>query len=503
MKGNGWRDRDQQIDPWDAIEGAIAAKLESGYAEETCFGFAATVANATPPVDEEFRRTLRASIVAEANQDLKEKNQMNAIQNRRRFPNRWKLALGGALAAVALVAVLITSTPIATAMKEMVIGYIDGIGLVEEDPSLRILAEPATMTRDGFTVEVDRALLYGDRTVIHYQVEGADTYPFAEPGDDICLEYAHLRLPDGSTLQPEPMGDGKTAEAGYEFATSFAAPIPPDVSQATLIIPCLLDSVRGTAPENWELDLSFAPAPQDMELDPVHDTAQTATDRGVTVDLEHVVAEEDGVIFNFSLRWNRGGEETPTLYPGSLYVTDASGQRILLSRANGRPPMPQNGAEPFAFRTSETPAPGPLTLKLDTVRAAFPMHDASFIFDPGSNPQPDQTWTLDEHFSIAGYEWVVTSARMIVQDGGPNADDVEGFEFTMESVDPATMMSVQLLDTAHPLATCEPGYPGGADFSSTLTYDNGVPAGPVTVTVSEASVLIPGEWEVRWTPSAE
>lgn len=76
MKGNGWRDRDQQIGPWDAIEGAIAAKLESGYAEETCFGFAATVANETPPVDEEFRRTLRASIVAEANQDLEETRQI-------------------------------------------------------------------------------------------------------------------------------------------------------------------------------------------------------------------------------------------------------------------------------------------------------------------------------------------------------------------------------------------------------------------------------------------
>jgi hypothetical protein len=387
--------------------------------------------------------------------------------------------------------------------KQYVAGYVSGIGLVEKDPTLRVLAEPVTLTRSDLTVEVDHALLYSERTVIHYRVESASTYPFAEPGDDICLEYAYLRLPDGSTLQPQPMGDGKAFEAGYEFATSFTDPIPADVTQATLIIPCLLDSVRGAAPENWELALRFIPAPPDMDLSPVYEATdvQPATDQGIKIDLAYVVAEENGYIFNFGLTWDRDGGHSPALYPGSLHVTDATGQKILLSSAGGRPPMANQAPEPFTFRTSEMPAPGPLTLNLETIRASFPVHDVSFTFDPGSDPQPDQVWTLDEHFSVAGYEWDITSARMVVQDGGSTAGEVEGFEFTMQSADPGMM--VELLDTAYPLAACETGFPQGAVFSSTLTYENGIPAGPITVTVSQVSVLIPGDWQIRWAPPAE
>ncbi len=449
-----------------------------------------------PAPDDGFVRQLRSQLDQKATT-----MQAAAIPRGRLRRRRWAFAFGSA---VMLMAILILSAPtIVTAMKRIIIGYMDGIGLVEEDPTLRILAEPVSLTRNSFTVEVDHALLYSDRTVIHYQVESVTPYPFSEPDDNACLEYAHLRLPDGSTLQPQPMGDGKALESGYEFATSFTDPIPPDVTQATLIIPCLLNSVRGTAPENWELALSFTPAPPDMDLAPVHDaaTVQTATDQGITVDLKNVVAEEDGYIFNFSLRWDQGGEPTPDLYPGSLVVIDATGRKILLSNASGRPPMPENAPEPFAFRTSEMPAPGPLTLKLNAIRASFRMPGIAFTFDPGSDSQPDQVWTLDEHVSVAGYEWDITSARMVVQDGGPMVGEVEGLEFTMRSADPGMM--VQLIDTAHPLAMCEPGFPKGKVFSSTLTYKDGIPSGPITITVSEASVLIPGDWQIRWVSPAE
>jgi hypothetical protein len=387
--------------------------------------------------------------------------------------------------------------------KQYVAGYVAGIGLVEEDPTLRVLAEPVSQTRGDFTVEVDHALLYSDRTVVHYRVESASAYPFAEPGDETCLEYAHLRLPDGSTLQPQPMGDGKAFEAGYEFATSFTDPIPSDITQATLIIPCLLDSVRDAAPEHWGLALRFIPAPPDMELAPVYDAAegQTTTDQGVTVDLAYVAAEEDGYVFNFGLTWDRDGGHEPDLYPGSLHVTDATGQKILLSNASGRPEMSQNAPDPFTFRTSEKPAPGPLTLHLEAIRATFPLHNVSFTFDPGSDPQPGQVWALDEHLSVAGYEWDITSARMVVQDSGSTVGEVAGFEFTMQSADPGMM--VELLDTARPLAACEPSFPQGAMFSSTLTYEKGIPAGPITIAVNEVSVLIPGDWQIRWVPPAE
>jgi hypothetical protein len=516
MNGNGQESRDKQfgtlgcpLSP-DAVEAAIAERLEHKHAEEERFEFAATIANATPPVDESFQQTLRARIVAEAAQTMKEKRQMRTIQNRGREVNTGRLyptlrlafTLSVTAALLAFVFVSPWGRTLAQSAWQYVAGYVSGIGLVEKDPTLRVLAEPVILTRSDLTVKVNHVLLYSDRTVIHYRVESASTYPFAEPGDDICLEYAYLRLPDGSTLQPQPMGKGKAFKAGYEFATTFTEPIPPDVTQATLIIPCLLDSIRGAAPENWELALRFIPAPPDMDLAPVYDPieGQTATDQGVTVDLAYVAAEENGYVLNFGLTWDQEGGHEPELYPDSLHVTDATGKRFLLSSAGGRPPM-TNQAPEFTFRTSEMPAPGPLTLNLEAIRASFSVHDVSFTFDPGSNPQPGQVWALDEHLSVAGYEWDITSARMVVQDGGPTVGEVAGFEFTMESADPGMM--VELLDTAHPMAAYEPSFPQGAMFSSTLTYEDGIPVGPINVAVSRVSVLIPGDWQIRWVPPAE
>jgi hypothetical protein len=82
MNGNGRKNRDRRSGTWDAIEGAVAEKLQHGHAAEADFGFAATLANATPPVDETFRRTLRATIEAEAAQTTKERQPMRTAQDR-------------------------------------------------------------------------------------------------------------------------------------------------------------------------------------------------------------------------------------------------------------------------------------------------------------------------------------------------------------------------------------------------------------------------------------
>jgi hypothetical protein len=73
----------------------------------------------------------------------------------------------------------------------------------------------------------------------------------------------------------------------------------------------------------------------------------------------------------------------------------------------------------------------------------------------------------------------------------------------MQSADPDVTMSVQLRDAARPLATFEPVFPERTVFSGTLTYENGIPDGPMTVKVSQVSVLIPGEWQIRWASPAE
>jgi hypothetical protein len=59
------RDMQTQDSMLDSIEQAIDEKAQTGRANEAHYGLLAQVANATPPINEAFRRTLRARILAE------------------------------------------------------------------------------------------------------------------------------------------------------------------------------------------------------------------------------------------------------------------------------------------------------------------------------------------------------------------------------------------------------------------------------------------------------
>jgi hypothetical protein len=103
----------RQYDFLGAIEGAITQKQQDGEAEEARFGFAATLANATPPVDEMFRQTLRADLRAEAMKLIDAPRSRGARRKRRPRANVWRLALGGGLATalILLLALIVLRSP--------------------------------------------------------------------------------------------------------------------------------------------------------------------------------------------------------------------------------------------------------------------------------------------------------------------------------------------------------------------------------------------------------
>lgn len=81
-----------------AIEGAIAQRQDHGNADESRFGFVATLANAAPPVDETFRGTLRTKLVAEAAKHNEVSKPEPTHHKRQLWANAWRLVLGGGLA---------------------------------------------------------------------------------------------------------------------------------------------------------------------------------------------------------------------------------------------------------------------------------------------------------------------------------------------------------------------------------------------------------------------
>jgi hypothetical protein len=78
----------------DSVERAIAEKMGIGRADEARYGFAARLANATPPVNETFQRALRARILVEL---TREKNRTMTVRDRVQTTNFWQLSLVGGI----------------------------------------------------------------------------------------------------------------------------------------------------------------------------------------------------------------------------------------------------------------------------------------------------------------------------------------------------------------------------------------------------------------------
>src|SRR5512139_2923119 len=61
--------------------------------------------------------------------------------------------------------VLLTLSGVAYAIGRS-LGYIPGLGIIDQSSPLRVLAEPAMQTREGITVTVKEAVLGADQTIL-------------------------------------------------------------------------------------------------------------------------------------------------------------------------------------------------------------------------------------------------------------------------------------------------------------------------------------------------
>jgi hypothetical protein len=114
--------------------------------------------------------------------------------------------------------------------------YIPGIGLVDEEGGLRVLADPVTIERDGITITVEQDVLDSEQTILIYRVEGisAET-PLDSDDSPFCLLSPELIVPGGAVLQI--INATGWAASWYEARLVYPA-LPLNVNEATLLIEC-------------------------------------------------------------------------------------------------------------------------------------------------------------------------------------------------------------------------------------------------------------------------
>ncbi|HNO84866.1 MAG TPA: hypothetical protein PKM54_09580 [Anaerolineales bacterium] len=440
----------------------------------------------------------------------KESNKMNRKPFRFSPRLAWSVAL---LILASLLVIAFSSPKVVTALRRL-LGYVPGVGVVEQSPSLRMLAEPVTVTRESVTLTIDQAVLTNEKTVVVYSY----VTPLYNSDEGFFMDgpmgIPALVLPDGTRLEiviGRQVSTMDCSECGdIRYAMEFP-PIPADVQEAILEIPNLVGLQNGLTPLNWVIDLKFAPADPStiipvIEYQPTAtpvsatsvSTTQTPETYGAILVLDKSASLPDGYILYGTITWTDPIIPQYGLSATLAGIKDANGNDIPFEYADAEA-YPQQGElrEYWAYKIPQLDFAAPLTLSF-AVNAWTPLTDApSFTFDPGPNPQLGQKWEINQDVVVKDEIVHVLSAEQ--------AGIEEGFfMFTMQS--DSNIVGASITDLQHP--PMGGGGGGGGvpvvklPFFVGFGYQTPIPTGPLTLTFQSVNVLLQGDWSVTWSPAA-
>jgi len=456
-----------------------------------------------PEPDAEFIHSLRARFVAEGHASAN-KNQ-ETFMRQKTFSQRltWVLA---ALVLVTLV-VLSTQPTVVNALKRL-FGYVPNVGIIDQSTPVRMLTEPVTVTREGFAVTVEQAVLNDEKSIVVYSFILPPDY--VHPENSISTTRApFLTLPDGTRLdilRARHVASSDCPQCYLRYLMEFDA-IPADISEATLEILDLVAIPDNTAPQDWKIQLKFKPAdPADIApvieqiVTPVPTTAstdaptQSVNTYGITNTLDKFVALPDGYILYGNTSWT-----DPIIRPYGVSselagIKDADGMDVPFDYADS-----EMNSEPSELRVNwaykvGTDFKAPLTLSF-VMLASLPADGGSFTFDPGPDPQPGQKWDINQDVTVNNEVIHVLAAEQA-------GIELGFFLFNMQSDSNITGASV--IDLDHPPLGGGGGGGGipsaGAPFNSGFAYQVPIPQGPLTLTFTNVQLLLPSDWTLSWSP---
>ena len=399
------------------------------------------------------------------------------------------------------VLVLLAVSSAAYALDNL-LGYIPGVGIVEQGTPIRVLAEPVSLTRNGVTVVVTQATITGNKTSLDYRVFGVPhgAYPDGEAVTG-CVSGEYLRLPDGTKID----------------VVDNMPSIPATINTATFVMPCILNTLPGTVPQNWELPLRFVPAPPNLTVLPVTEILPSATSTAVAntpVSLENplvvtkVLEIGNSYIIMGEFRYNLSKDVTIPIGSwwqgnGRVEVTDATGQSVPYTFPNNIDEPTPSGPDSWItwiYQVQKDFVP-PLTFSYQgkVISPIGSKEQAQFEFDAGPNPQSGQQWALNKDFKLGGYSIQLVSVSF-------DANGGYGFHFKADPGASANLISVEI---AGYTPECGGGGGGNGDLSTVEFAVNicvadmaKAPKGNIKATLSfQALTRTDRSFSLQWQPA--
>jgi hypothetical protein len=467
---------------------------------------------AVPDADTVFVGGLRSKLI-----------ERSKVKTFRRFSPRlvWGIAI---FLVLLIIGLLVFSPQIVEAMRRL-LGYIPGVGYVEQGPALRVLSAPVTVQKEGLAVTIEKGAADSQHTVLLAQVEGYSQERYkAQNGVQTCKEIPQLVTADG-TVQGMVQVNGSYDENNVLVRYEFQA-MPANRLDATLEIPCLLFDENY---KDWSIPLHFQVADETNQVFPVIELptslptqpvptsvstpASESAPAGFSIVLKSVAELKDGYVLSGSYQWSDTHIDQSAVNVPDPTITDAKGQDVPFQPVDTGPSADSRPQQiPFTYQIMGKNFAWPLKIIVNAISVVQP-GQGTFQFDPGQNPQVGQTWNVNVDVPVGQHLIHVETIQLT--GGAPNALDMIGYEFTMTS-DPAVASA--LVDDMKPIIVCKSdcggGGGGGQDFgvsgldSATGPFVDGweakgySPAGIKTFVISDVSVFFKGPWQVSWQPSS-
>ena len=179
------------------------------------------------------------------------------------FPRIFARPVWAASTIVLLVTVVLITTlgpgQVWAAVQKL-IGYIPGIGFVENNEATLILSQPVTKSRGQVSVTVVNAVASIDNTRIILQADGLNGLrKYVQDNRPKSSGSLRLLQPDGSSIPLKSISVEYVSASAIEVQMKFQ-PFSTGVREVTLAFTQIPGVPAGFAPESWQISLDFQAA---------------------------------------------------------------------------------------------------------------------------------------------------------------------------------------------------------------------------------------------------
>lgn len=404
-----------------------------------------------------------------------------------------KRLLTAFFAVIVVLGILVSIPKVAQAMKRL-LGYIPGAGVVEQSVPLRILSTPVETKTGNTTLRVDQVVVDSEHTALVYEVDNIPASgDESSQTEDYCHSLPWLQLSDGSWFEAKTI-TANNWSSGYTRQLEFAT-LPAGENSPRLVLPCFEGALKTAFALPVEVVFTLTPAPEGMTVYPIVElptpTAQAATQASlatadqISLVINQYVQTDTQLILMGALKTDFQDFRLSLVEEADVHLQDASGSNILVtedfSLTNSDSNIRNAQTWSLNYLVAGSYVPGQARLIVDRAWIGR-TSEASFSFDPGANPQPGQTWVLNQDLEIDGHLIKIIDVTKSTKG--------EGLVFNYEA--PAEITNISLLDLEHPLLGG-----GGGDSSTAFSYKEGFPTGVIKISVTGYDELVPGPWEAQ------